>query len=246
MTIDATILIAVLSLLIGIAAGFVMHRSDYCVTGMFRDAVMFGDTFMLRSLCLQIVATMLLFEVLRRVGLLPLYPFPLLDKPSLATLAGGFLFGIGMVLAGGCVVGTLYKLGAGSVTSLAALFGLILGSGLYAEIHLQWSGFAKATTLSETLTIPQMLRLDPAVLIIAVALPAALLFHRWRRRHAWERETVASGYLQPWKAGLILAVLGAISYVNVAMPLGISTTYAKLAAMLATLVVPAHVESLAF
>ncbi len=38
-------------------------------------------------------------------------------------LDAGFVFGIGMVLAGGCVVGSLYKLGAGSVAGGVALLG---------------------------------------------------------------------------------------------------------------------------
>ena len=40
-----------------------------------------------------------------------------------------------MVLAGGCVVGTLYKMGSGSVASAVAFVGLLAGSALYGEWH---------------------------------------------------------------------------------------------------------------
>jgi len=54
-----------------------------------------------------------------------------------------------MVLAGGCVVGTLYKMGSGSVASAVAFVGLLAGSALYGEWHPAWSALAKTTRLSE-------------------------------------------------------------------------------------------------
>src|SRR3989339_342636 len=122
---SSTLLMVIFGLLVGLIAGFVMYRSDYCLAGMFRNAIMFRNMFMLRILFLQIVFTAVIFEIARQSGLLPLYPFPILSAPSPANLIGGFVFGVGMVLAGGCVVGTLYKMGAGSIISLVAFIGLI-------------------------------------------------------------------------------------------------------------------------
>jgi len=130
----AIFFIVTVNLTLGIAAGAVMYRADFCVAGTFRDFFLFRKTIMLRALLLLIVTTMVLFEILRRLNLLPLYPFPLLGSPSLANVAGGIFFGIGMVTAGGCVVGTLYKMGGGSVISAAAFIGLIAGSGIYESV----------------------------------------------------------------------------------------------------------------
>jgi uncharacterized membrane protein YedE/YeeE len=154
MLITSIPLLYCVGLLLGLVAGFVMHRSDYCVAAMFRDLFLFRTAAMLRILLWQIVVTMVFFEIARRLGWLPLYPFPLLGSPSLANVAGGFLFGIGMVLAGGCVVGTLYKMGAGSVASGLAFVGLILGSGLYAEFHPWWGAFSKLAAMAETVVAP--------------------------------------------------------------------------------------------
>ena len=246
MHIEPTTLILSVSIVIGAIAGFVMHRSDYCVAGMFRDAIMFRHTFMLKVLLLQIVVTMILFEILRQAGALPFYPFPLLGKPSLANIIGGIVFGIGMVLAGGCVVGTLYKMGAGSVTSSFAFIGLIIGSGLYPEIHPAWATFSKITTLTNAVTLPQLLGIHPMIMVVAVAGPAIFLFCRWQRQHFWEKESMVVGYLQPWKAALILTLLGAVSYVLLGMPIGISTTYTKIAAILENLFIPDHVSRVAY
>jgi len=246
MLIEPTTLILIISLAIGLATGFVMHRSDYCVTGMFRDAIMFRTPSALRALCLQIAVTMILFELLRRAGALPFYPFPLIGKPSLANLVGGIVFGVGMVLAGGCVVGTLYKMGAGSITSLFALIGLIIGSGLYPEIHPGWAAFIKATTLADVVTLPQLLAINPGVMVAVVAVPAIVHFIRWRRQQAPADASVVTGYIEPWRAGLILALLSAISYILLGMPLGISTTYTKIAAIIENLFIPEHVSRVAY
>lgn len=234
-------------LALGIGAGFFMHRSDYCIAGMFRDVFMFRSTFMLRTLLLQIIVTMALFEVARLAGLLPLFPFPLLGFPSLANIVGGFVFGIGMVLAGGCVVGTLYKMGAGSVVSAVAFVGLIVGSALYAEFHPVWASFIKATSFfKNSKTVPQLLGISPTFLIIIIVIATVIIFSKWRQSGGWERPSEVRGYIQPWKTALSLAVIGLLSYVFVGMPLGITTTYAKMAAMIENMFIPDHVNGVAF
>ena len=244
---DSLLLMYVCGLLLGLSAGFVMHRSDYCIAGMFRDALMLKNTFMIRALGLQIVFTMIIFEVARLLGLLPLYPFPFLPLPSLANVMGGFVFGLGMVLAGGCVVGTLYKMGAGSIASGCAFLGLLAGSGLYAEFHPMWASVIKMTTLSQTVkTIPQLTGSNPTLFVVITVVITSFFFIKWYRKKEWERTAHVAGYLQPWKAAIILSIIGLVSYILVGMPLGITTTYAKIAAMLENLIIPDHVSKVAF
>ncbi len=247
MATESIILMYAVGLLLGLAAGFLMHRSDYCMAGMFRDLFMFRQSFRLRALALQIVLTMLAFEAFRLLDLLPLYPFPILGAPSLAAIAGGALFGLGMVLAGGCVVGTLYKMGAGSLLSASAFAGLILGSGLYAEIHPWWAAFSRATTFWEGyITVPQLIGRSPAILVLVVTAAALPLFLSWRTRKLWEIKSRVRGYIQPWKTAAGLAAVGLFSYLLIGMPLGITTTYAKLAAMTENLFSLNHLAGLAF
>lgn len=239
--------LAVFGLSLGATAGFVMHRSGYCLASMFRDPFLFRDFFLLRTLLLLVVVSMLSFEGARRAGLLPFYPFPLLGPPSLANLAGGVLFGIGMVLAGGCVVGTLYKMGAGSLASGFAFLGLIAGSALYAEIHPAWARVAKAASVPVPgVTVPLALGIDPLIPVLAVAGPSALLFARWSREGKWSRKSPARGYLQPWIAALLLSAIGLASSLAAGMPLGVTTSYAKIAAYLESALFPDHVARLAF
>ena len=241
------LLIVVSSLLIGLVAGFVMHRADFCVTASFRDMFLFRDFFLMRQMVLLVVVSMALFEVGRLTGAISIQPFPLLGPPSLANAIGGFVFGIGMVLAGGCVCGSLFKLGAGSAASLLAVVGMIAGSAAYAEIHPQWSTFAKSTVLVKgAVTVPQWLALSPATLLLPLAALGGLWLRREFRAGRMDRPAFAAGHLAPWRAALILALLGFASYVLVGMPMGITTTYSKIGLAIESLVAPEHVGSLAY
>lgn len=241
------LLIVVSSLAIGLAAGFVMHRADFCVTACFRDLFLFRDFFLVRQLLLLVVTSMALFEAGRLAGLIGPYPFPLLGPPSLANLVGGFVFGIGMVLAGGCVCGSLFKFGAGSIASLLAVIGMLIGSAGYAEVHEQWAGFAKATALTRSaITLPQWLGIAPTWLLLPLAAIGAWWLQREFRAGRMTRPAYAIGHLEPWRAALLLALLGFASYALVGMPMGITTTYAKLGAAIESLFAPEHVRNLAY
>lgn len=243
MTPQTTIIIV--SLLLGMASGVIMHRSDFCIAGMFRDLFLFRSSPLLRSLILLIATSMLLFESARLVGLLSYsLPSSLFGLPSLTTLFGGVLFGIGMILAGGCVVGTLYKLGSGNFPASCAFLGLLIGSTLYAEFHPAWKEFALATRLGEAATLPQLLELQPTVTLAAVFSALGFYLYRWQKRGLLKRPSVVTGYLQPRSAALLLAVIGLLSFTLTGMPLGITTSYAKVGSFFAELAFPEHVASL--
>ena len=244
---ESYLLLALSSLVLGLCAGAVMHRSDYCLAGMFRDLFLFRQTGKLRTLVLLIVVTMLLFELARLLGLLPNFPFPLYYSPSAANVVGGLLFGIGMVLAGGCVVGTLYRMCAGSTLSAVAFVGLIVGSAGYAEIFPFWSGFIKQTTFFPgIITLPQLLGVAPTLPVLLVAAAGVALVHRWRRRGLFFCSSAAKGFLPPWQAALLLAPISLLSALVVGMPLGVTTSFAKIGGWVERLIAPGRVEKSAF
>jgi uncharacterized protein len=241
------VLIVVTSSVLGLVAGFIMHRADFCVTAMFRDFFLFRDATLLRALVLLIASSMLLFELGRLTGLIRLYPFPILGVPTLANLLGSMLFGFGMVLAGGCVFGTLYKMGSGSVLSAAAFVGLLAGSAVYAEFHPWWAAFGKSTAFTQAgITLPQALGVSPTWLIVPLLALAGIYLWKWYRANQFTKPAVVEGFMQPWRVALALSVIGLISYALVGMPLGITTSYAKLGGILAGLVAPEHIAQLAY
>ena len=58
-----------------------------------------------------------------------------------------------MVLAGGCVVSTLYKMAGGNLAHGLAFVGIIVGSLLYAEVHPFFKVAESLTSLSEAVTL---------------------------------------------------------------------------------------------
>lgn len=53
-------------------------------------------------------------------------------------LLGGLIFGLGMVLAGGCATGSLYKTGEGNMISLVVLLALSFSQAIFAATLLDW------------------------------------------------------------------------------------------------------------
>jgi len=239
-------LLVLFNLAVGVLLGSILYRSDFCMAGVFRDIFLLRDYSLFRPLVLLVLLTAVLFSVARLSGLILLKSPPVFSYPSLATVIGGFAFGIGMVLAGGCVVSTVYKMAAGNLASLIAFLGMIAGSMLYAESHPWWDLLRTRTALTKNKMFAEIMpEADLAVLVAASVLSLALFLH-WKRRGILQVEAYAEGYLQPWKAAVMIAVLNAAVYVLSGWPLGITTGYAKIAAMLENLVAPAHVAGLRY
>ena len=247
MSVSPAVMLTAIGLILGLIAGFVMHRADFCIAGMFRDLFLFRSFAKLRVMVLYVVVAMALFEAARLLGLLPLYPFPMLGPATFAGILGGVIFGVGMVLAGGCVVGTLYRLGAGSRVSFIAFAGLILGSTLYAEFHPFWKSLLTATTMfSGSITIPLYLNLSPTPLVLISIIPLGWLVALWWRRGQLSSRLYAKGALHLWQAALLLAVVSLASYLLIGMPLGITTAYSKIGAMGEQILFPEHFANVSY
>src|SRR6185295_12279296 len=96
---------------------------------------------------------------------------------GLHLVVGGLLFGVGMVVAGGCVSGTLYRIGEGYVASWASLLGILLGLSLAAHT---WNWWYTVTIQSAPLAwLPTSLGYGGAVAVTWLALGVAYLGTLW-------------------------------------------------------------------
>jgi len=94
-------------LLIGLAIGFVLQRGRFCMNTAFRDTIFIQDLTLFRGYIIALVIMILGANLLKDMGVMRLYPQPFYP---VANIFGGFIFGLGMVLAGGCGSGVWYKL----------------------------------------------------------------------------------------------------------------------------------------
>jgi uncharacterized membrane protein YedE/YeeE len=101
-----------LFLLFGAAFGVVFQRSRFCLVRAFREPFMTGDAEHTRAAALAVVISMLGFAILKFTDLKDKgeWVFP---AAGAGALAGGLVFGIGMVLAGGCGAGSIWRMGEG-------------------------------------------------------------------------------------------------------------------------------------
>lgn len=148
-------------LIFGVVFGMILQRSRFCFTAAFRDPVITGSTSLTRAVFLAIAVGTIGFSALS------LYSISTGGKPmgtdsvaplSILTVIGGVMFGIGMVTAGGCVSGTLMRVGEGFQLQWVALLCFMLGSvagawamgfleplgkaniKVYLPDHLGWAG----------------------------------------------------------------------------------------------------------
>lgn len=90
-------------LIIGIIFGIVLQRGRVCFNSAFRDIILIKDNYVLKIGALAIAFQMIALLILAQFGLFKI------SAPGLnlvANIVGGYIFGLGMVLAGGCASGT--------------------------------------------------------------------------------------------------------------------------------------------
>ncbi len=110
-------------LFFGLGFGYVLQRSRFCFVACFRDPFITGNTSLSRALVIALMVATLAFTFLLRAG------FEGDIRPAgWHTFIGGIIFGLGMVLAGGCATGTLTRAGEGHVQQWLVLGAFIAGS----------------------------------------------------------------------------------------------------------------------
>ncbi|MDQ7157175.1 YeeE/YedE family protein, partial [Staphylococcus warneri] len=114
-------------LIVGVLLGFVMQRTRFCLAGGFRDMYVQKSNKMFYALLVAITVQSIGLFILTSLGLVnvPAHTFPIVG-----TVIGSFVFGIGIVLAGGCATGTYYRAGEGLIGSWIALILYALTSAM--------------------------------------------------------------------------------------------------------------------
>lgn len=116
---------ALLGSLVGAAYGYVAQRGAFCMNSGFRFVIARRDMTKVKAYALAIAIQMLALPLVFAAGFSsPTYPamFPV------GAVVGGLIFGASMKWAGGCAAGVWYKIGAGSLTAVAATAGMAIGA----------------------------------------------------------------------------------------------------------------------
>lgn len=179
----------------GLGFGVILQRSRLCFASAFRDLFLLRDGGNLRGILAGLAVASLGF-VLIQARAVPTPTFGALpDQAHLMPVSaqfaiGGLIFGIGMVLAGGCVSGTLYRIGEGYVGSLVALAGILLGL-VVATHHWNW-WWQTFSAYAPTIWLPGWLGYGGAILATLALLGLLALASLWWELGAGPRLTMPS------------------------------------------------------
>ncbi len=126
--------LAIGGFLIGLAFGAIVYRTNFCTMGSISDFMTFEDYRRFRSWVLASAVALVGAQVLAAAGVVQLGQSMYLASSFnwLGHVAGGLLFGFGMVLAGGCASKNLARAGGGDLRALLTL--IVIGLVAYMAI----------------------------------------------------------------------------------------------------------------
>jgi uncharacterized membrane protein YedE/YeeE len=117
-------------LLFGIAIGLIMQRTRFCFVRCFREPFMTGDGDTAKAVALAIIISATGFTILKWTDLRDWEVF-VSSGFWMGSLLGGFIFGVGMSMSGGCATGSLWRAGEGHVKLWVAVVSFALSASYF-------------------------------------------------------------------------------------------------------------------
>jgi hypothetical protein len=162
-------------LLLGLAVGIVMHRSRLCFVAAFRDPFMTGESRQTKAVALSLMIAMTGYAIIKWAGLRGEMVY-VANTFLFGGLVGGFIFGIGMVIAGGCGSGTLWRVGEGQVKLWITLVSFSLTNALV-RYYMDTTGLIHK--VGKAVFIPDLLSYKWTVIALLVLLGLWYLAADW-------------------------------------------------------------------
>lgn len=179
-----------IAMLCGIGFGLLIERAQICFTSAFRDLWITGRTHMAKAIILGMAVSAIGIFSYVQLGVAPKI---LWAGPN--AVIGGLLFGFGIVLAGGCETGWMYRAVEGQIHYWWVGLGNIIGATILAYY---WDDFAPALATNYDKvnlleTFGPIGGLLVTYLMLAIAF-AAMLW--WEKRFFRQQKATASTLLK--------------------------------------------------
>lgn len=180
-----------LAALFGVAFGLIIERAQVCFTSAFRDLWLTGRTQMAKAIILGMAVSAIGIYGYVQAGIPPKIFWA---APS--AVIGGLLFGFGIVLAGGCETGWMYRAVEGQVHYWWVGLGNIIGATVLAAM---WDDIAPAIATSyEKVNLLQTFGPQGGLLLTYALLALTLLAVLWyENRFFARRKGLAASSAQP-------------------------------------------------
>ena len=166
-------------LLFGAVFGVVFQRSRFCLVNAFREPFMTGQSEHARAAALALTLSMIGFAILKTTDLKDAseWVFPSFWQGG---LLGGTLFGFGMVLAGGCGAGSIWRAGEGHVKLWLALCFFAVGASMMRQFLARTDLIRQ---LGDAIFIPNVIGWFGAVWAVVVVMALWYLACGWQEQH---------------------------------------------------------------
>ncbi|TET74394.1 MAG: YeeE/YedE family protein [Dehalococcoidia bacterium] len=208
---------------VGLAFGFALSRGRFCMNSAFRDPIVLKDFTLLKAVAVAVIVSMMGFGIMEAADVIDINPKPLFWG---ASMAGGFVFGVGMVLAGGCASGITYRSGEGMVGAMVAVLGLgifatatVMGPLKYVADYLQTNTKVEYEGASPTLAFdaPYSAVAIPIAAAAILAWVAFTLLRRDKGQQAQEESIplVEQIFRRGWgwlPTGIVIGLIGMVAF----------------------------------
>lgn len=114
----------------GFIYGMCLQYGRFCFSSAFRDLFAVGVPRMAVGIMIATALFALVGAFVSAAGLSTFHPAP----TGLHSVVAGFIFGVGMVFAGGCASGSLYKTGEGSGAALLVVLSISVTQAIFADV----------------------------------------------------------------------------------------------------------------
>lgn len=163
--------------ILGFLFGVILTRSRFCFVSGFSNLFLFRDGEMLKAIIAGMMVSTLGFAFIMHgwvgdpaLGTIP--PGAHVAPFGWYLILAGIIFGFGMVIAGCCITGSLYRAAGGFVYAFIALIGIIIGMGAFLFTREAW--WSEISDLPR-LWLPTYLGWPGAVIITILILLAVYL-----------------------------------------------------------------------
>ncbi len=169
--------------------GFISQRSIFCIVRAFREPFMSGDADGAKGIIAGLLVVLFGFVVIKTMNigvgdtLLRSREMSFVHGNFWARgLLGGFVFGIGMTIAGGCAVGTLWRMGEGQIKLWFSALGFLLLSPISSKFIVPWVEDILPFTAQYKNYLPDYLGYPGAVGLVLLILFVWYWFVVWNER----------------------------------------------------------------
>ena len=162
----------------GLVIGVIMQRTRFCFVRAFREPFMTGHADATKAVAIAVVISTVGFTWLKWSDIKDWDVF-VRDSFWLGSLLGGFIFGVGMSLAGGCASGALWRAGEGHIKLWVAIACFAL-SASYFRVWLTDSG--RVERLGEAVFLPDYIGWEMALGAVVALMAIWYVCMTWNER----------------------------------------------------------------